>query len=143
MMLRAPMERPDRDSAPADAAPPWLRRPISVTIYALLFTLFIPSTVLLVPVLGLYDFVARRRWASVRVVLFFATYLTAEILGILTATGLWLIGFLPPFWSWKRYVGLHIALQRVWVAVLFLAVRLLWGIRVEIRIGCEHSLGST
>ncbi|MEE2830651.1 MAG: 1-acyl-sn-glycerol-3-phosphate acyltransferase [Myxococcota bacterium] len=109
-----------------------MRRPVSVCLYFLLALLCLGSTPLLLPLLALYDLGARRRWASVRVLLFFDAYLVAELAGITIASLVWLLGFLPPLWNRDRYLAAHFTLQRFWVAFLFSASRLLWGFRMEV-----------
>lgn len=120
-------------SAPTDAPSPWVRRPISVTIYFLLTSLTLAITPVVLPVLALYDLALGRRWASVRVLLFLNAYLVAEVAGIVAATGCWVLGLVPPFSQPRRYLQLHTALQRLWVSFLFAVTRLCWGIEVELR----------
>ncbi|MGE0711060.1 MAG: lysophospholipid acyltransferase family protein [Planctomycetota bacterium] len=106
----------------------WGRRTVSFTLLGLGWSLGVLSLALL-PLLVLCDLARGTRLAWARGHLAVLVFLSCEVLGLLVASGLWL---LRPLLSRARWLALNHALQRRWCRALFGALRRLFGVRLRV-----------
>lgn len=104
-----------------------LRRVLTVSAYALTFSLLAVLSPVLLVFAACADLAAGSRLALVRTLLMVLVYLTYELAGVAVAAALWAWGGSP-----ERQLDAHYRLQWWWGGGLFDAARALFGLRVEV-----------
>lgn len=124
-----------RDSLPRRFA----RRLVSIPGYAVLATLCVGTVPVSLPAALLHDALRdRRRWPATRALLFFAVYLTTEVVFVVLAFFSWLLGGASFGEPTARTIHYDAALQRAFTGWLFHALLRIYGMRTEVS-GLEHA----
>ncbi|MBW2536067.1 MAG: hypothetical protein JRI55_31555, partial [Deltaproteobacteria bacterium] len=111
----------------------WARRAISLPLYATLCAVVLggaPVWLLLALITDLALGQARLL-PRTRVLGFFAVYLGCELVGVVAATGLWWLTLGGRVGGARRFVRVHVALQRWWSGMLFAGSVRAFSLRVE------------
>jgi 1-acyl-sn-glycerol-3-phosphate acyltransferase len=110
----------------------WKRRAVSLPAYFILW-LFVCGLLPVWLVLSFFvDLVRRVKFATTRTLLFFALYLTCEMVGLLVSGVLWCGKWVVPPIR-KRYEDLHFRLQWWWAGMLWQGVCYLFSLRVSVQ----------
>ena len=96
----------------------WARRAITLTVYPVLFALYLGLVLLCLPVLCVIDAARRSRFAAARAFLFFGHYLFCEIVGILAAAALWVAFRVTPGIEGATFTRWNFRLQCIWARAL-------------------------
>jgi len=96
----------------------WSRRAISISSVLVAWAVTTLTLPLAVPVIGLFDALARRpkNWPTLRAFSFLFVLLTFEVLGVGMAFAIWIPGL---FVSKDRFVAWNSAVQTWWTSTLF------------------------
>lgn len=110
----------------------WGRRALTLPIYFGLFAMAVTLLPLLLPLALVVDLARRKRFATLRCLLFFSTYLACEVAGILAAGALWLASPLLGGLHSERSRALHYALQGWWAGTLYRGTEWIYGLEREL-----------
>jgi 1-acyl-sn-glycerol-3-phosphate acyltransferase len=108
----------------------WLRRALSVSLYAGLCLFLVTALPLLLLAALLADLVRGKRFVFCRCVLFFTYYFCCEAAGILASLVFWVGNLLRR--DDERFLDWNFALQRWWANALAGGCRKLFGLRLEV-----------
>ena len=111
-----------------------LRRLRTIPMFVVTLLLLVILAPLLMPLIALTDAIrwigTRRHWMGTRLYLFGITYLTAEVVGLAALGGVWLAAGIGrarrPLLNWT------FAIQQAWASTLFIAARVIFGLRFEV-----------
>lgn len=112
---------------------------LTVPLYVIAAVLWLGTTPLWLPLAAVVDVLRgewRRRPRS-RALVFIGLYLACELVGIVVATGIWLVLLGGALGGHARFVAANAALQRWWTSMLFGGSLVIYGARVELE-GAEH-----
>lgn len=105
------------------------RRLVSIPLYWMLWALVMSLLPVLVVVGLLVGVIRRRRFALVRMVLFFVLFLNCEVFGMMMS----LVGFvLSPLLTQEKFLAFHYRLQNAWAGSLLWGAARLFSVRFEV-----------
>jgi 1-acyl-sn-glycerol-3-phosphate acyltransferase len=110
----------------------WGRRAITLSLYPALFVTVLALLPLLAPLALAVDLVRRKRFATLRCLVFFLVYLACELAGIVAAGALWLAAPLHGGLGSERSRVLHYRLQGWWANALYRGTELIYGLSREL-----------